>query len=368
MRFDGSGGADMGAIMGASLLAYRRRISAIRQPADAIEVSAATAPAQESRARYNQLAHEALNGDEAARTRIGADPATPAELLYFLAVDRCLAVRVAVAMNRATPKQADHHLVHDPDERVRAVLARKLATLVPELGIDDVRRLRDHAWTNLAVLVEDHAARVRTIVAEMVADMPDAPRALILRLASDAEFSVSDKVLRLSPALLPDDLLSLLAVPPAAHTAASIAGRTDITADIADAIAASANTEAISRLLRNRSAGHGGCRAAAAHRAARRPALQGAGPGLSRPVPLPRPGGGRGRVAPGGAGCRILGDGAGRRHRLGQDRGVFGGCGRMHRRRAPGAGAAAGDRAVLAMARPVRHAASAWPRRSGTRI
>ena len=46
----------------------------------------------------------------------------------------------------------------------------------------------------------------------------------------------------------------------------------------------------------------------------------------------------------------VLGDAAGRRHRVGQDRGVFRGGGRLRGAGAAGAGAAAGDRAVLAMA------------------
>ena len=59
-------------------------------------------------------------------------------------------------------------------------------------------------------------------------------------------------------------------------------------------------------------------------------------------------------AAAGGGGARILRHAAGWRDRLRQDRGLSGGGGRMPAPGPPGAGAAAGDRAVLAVAGALR--------------
>ena len=203
---------------------------------------------------YDRLKYDAASDDEATRVRLGAASDTPAELLYFLATDRSLAVRAAVAMNGSTPRHADQRLVRDPDDRVRMVLARKLATLTPGLGADDRLRIGQHAWDGLALLVEDEVARVRAAVADLVKSLPDAPREIILRLAHDDIFSVSDPVLRLSPVLTQEDLLALLACVPAPHTAQSIACRPNLTDAVSGAIAEAANAEAVRCLLNNQTA------------------------------------------------------------------------------------------------------------------
>jgi hypothetical protein len=95
---------------------------------------------------------------------------------------------------------------------------------------------------------------VRAAIADVVKQMPEAPRTLILRLARDTALVVSDPVIRQSPILTSDDLLSLLASPPAAATAVSVAHRPDLTEAISDAIAATADSGAIRTLLTNRSA------------------------------------------------------------------------------------------------------------------
>ena len=92
----------------------------------------------------------------------------PPELLYFLTNDCSAAVRASVAMNQATPPRVHQHLARDPDERVRLVLARKLATLTPGLPEPEQARLREHAWNSLALLVQDTAQQVRQAVAELV--------------------------------------------------------------------------------------------------------------------------------------------------------------------------------------------------------
>ena len=69
----------------------------------------------------------------------------------------------------------------------------------------------------------------------------------------------------------------------------------------------------------------------------------------------------------GGGGARLLRHAAGRRDRVGQDRGLSRGGGRMPAPGPPGAGAAAGDRAVLAVAGALRAPLRRGARRCGIR-
>ncbi len=194
------------------------------------------------------------NIDEASRVRLGADPATLPWLLGQLASDPAVTVRAAVAMNAAASAQADRRLAADGDERVRLLLARKITTAMADLPAAEQARLCNEMLEVLTALVRDEALRVRAAIAEVVADMPGLPRALVLELAHDHAILVSEPVIRLSPLLSPDDLLALLASPP--HTAAThaVARRAYLPESVSDAIAASADTDAIGALLANGSA------------------------------------------------------------------------------------------------------------------
>ena len=193
-------------------------------------------------------------GDEAARVRLAASPETSADVLHALAADERVTVRAAVALNPSTPDGADAILAADGDERVRHLLARKLATLIPTLSRPEQARLHAQAMTTLAGMVEDEAERVRRAIADVVKEMPEAPRALILRLAHDTAIPVSEPVVRLSPVLTSADLLALLARAPTAATATAVASRRDLDREVADAIAVGGDTKAIRALLANPSA------------------------------------------------------------------------------------------------------------------
>jgi hypothetical protein len=193
-------------------------------------------------------------GSLAARTALAAAEDTAPELLTWLAADPAQPVRAAVAANRGTPPQAGLVLADDPDTDVRAALARRLGAAPP--GAEEAARHRRAriVSTILARLAEDVAVEVRAALAEAVADLPDAPRELILRLARDAAMPVAEPVLRLSPLLQEADLLALVAAPPAAITRRLVAARPRLGEAVADAIAASADAPAIAALLRNGSA------------------------------------------------------------------------------------------------------------------
>jgi uncharacterized protein (DUF2336 family) len=193
------------------------------------------------------------HGSTTARAAIAGAADTSPELLTYLAGDASGAVRAAVAANPATPPQAGLLLAEDPDPAVRLALARRLGPRAPESAAQADRRARMLAAI-LGRLVEDAAAEVRAALSDAVAGLPDAPRALILRLARDAELPVAEPVLRLSPLLTEDDLAGLVADPPAPFTRRLVAARPDIGEAVAEAVAASADRPAITALLSNPSA------------------------------------------------------------------------------------------------------------------
>jgi len=204
--------------------------------------------------RSTQVADRTLATDETTRVRRGASTATEPSVLRDLVDDPSVTVRAALALNPATPAQANHALALDADERVRILLARKLATLAPNLSADDKESLRRETWETLSALVVDEAQRVRGAVAEAIKEMADAPRELILRLAQDTALSVSEPVIRLSPLLTTDDLLALVTRAPTEGAVLAVARRSRIDEAVSDAIAATADSTAICALLSNASA------------------------------------------------------------------------------------------------------------------
>lgn len=176
------------------------------------------------------------------------------ELLFYLAADQEGVVRAAVAANDTTPAQANRLLADDADAQVRTALARKIAALAPTLDAASRDRLQRLTYETLQKLVEDAAVSVRAAIADVVKDMPDAPRDLILRLARDVEIPVCGPVLEFSPLLTTEDLLGLIDQPPNPDALAAIARRPHLNETVSDAIAATASSPAIVALLRNGSA------------------------------------------------------------------------------------------------------------------
>jgi len=190
--------------------------------------------------------------DMAQRVRLASAGDTPEALLDQLVADPDVTVRAALALNAQLPPAAERRLAGDGDARVRALLGGRLAALCPEAGKPERAKLRDRLEVVLGRLVDDEAVRVRLAIAEVLQDMPGAPRALILRLARDADIQVAGPVIRLSPVLTDDDLLTLLASRPEA--ARMVAARDGLPEALCDAVAASADTEAVRVLLENQSA------------------------------------------------------------------------------------------------------------------
>lgn len=192
--------------------------------------------------------------DEAARVRQAANAGTCPTILHRLALDPAVTVRAAVAMNPSYAPDAHHRLATDEDDRVRALLGAKIARLLPGLTAKEHIDAQAHVHAILLGLASDAADRVRITIADVLTDMPHAPRAVILKLANDPVQAVSDPILRLSPLLTEPDLLELLATPAHAGTATAVAARIGLGAAAADHIAAHADAGAVRTLLQNQSA------------------------------------------------------------------------------------------------------------------
>lgn len=174
--------------------------------------------------------------------------------LQSLARDPEIIVRATVAMNQGCGPEVDAILAVDQDERVRALLGGRIARLLP--GLDPVEQsdAATHVHATLTTLATDRATRVRAAIADVIATMEAAPRALVLHLARDVADEVSDQVVRLSPVLTDADLLALLAAPTSPHKAESIASRKKLSCVVADAIVQQADAPTIRALLTNQSA------------------------------------------------------------------------------------------------------------------
>jgi uncharacterized protein (DUF2336 family) len=84
--------------------------------------------------------------------------------------------------------------------------------------------------------------------------MPDASKAVVLRLTRDHAVMVCEPVIQFSPMLTTADLVGLVTAARSPVTARAAAVRHGIDLNVSDAVAASADSEAIRALLSNPSA------------------------------------------------------------------------------------------------------------------
>lgn len=196
---------------------------------------------------------DASDTAERHRVRLASDPMADASALALLAKDPSVTVRTALAINPAVGGAILSEIVVDPDERVRAVLAHRLALLLPALPMGRLAPLQAQALSALTLLVADEAVRVRLAIASVIRELPNVPHALVLQLARDTAVAVSDPIIRLSPLLDTEDLLSLVTEPTCPGTLVSVARRPHLATRVANEIAFGANIAAIAALLENQS-------------------------------------------------------------------------------------------------------------------
>ncbi|MFL1463202.1 DUF2336 domain-containing protein [Roseococcus sp. DSY-14] len=196
----------------------------------------------------------AFHGTVEERRAIAALPGQKPEILVLLAADADAGVRRAVAENAGAPPHADRLLAQDADAGIRAPLARKLAARAPELLADETEgapRRGRLARDALLLLAQDVEACVRAALADVLADLPDAPRELVLLLARDTALEVCEPLIRLSRALTEEDLESLVEDPPGPATREAVARRLHLPARIARALVRCGEPAPVAALLRN---------------------------------------------------------------------------------------------------------------------
>lgn len=203
---------------------------------------------------YEDQRQQIQNADASVRLDLASRTDARPEILYYLAEDDSPDVRRAIAANESTPAQADALLATDVDDQVRCDLALKIARLVPDLPADEQDRVREQAIEVLDLLAQDQLPRVRAILSEQLKAADNVPKNVITRLAKDVELIVSAPVLEYSPLLNDADLLEIIAAGTAQGAMTAIAKRSDVGADVADAVVASLDVPAVAALLTNKGA------------------------------------------------------------------------------------------------------------------
>jgi uncharacterized protein (DUF2336 family) len=186
-----------------------------------------------------------------ARMELAERRDAPPEMLYYLSEDEIASVRAAVAANPATPIQASERLVDDPEADVRAELARRIGRLVPGADLEMQADLRDRVLALIEKLAADKLPRVRAIIAEEIKAADNVPRHVVQALARDTEITVCGPVLEYSPLLSDVDLMELVAGSAVEGAAKAIAQRSNVSEDLAAAIANTLDIPAVTALLAN---------------------------------------------------------------------------------------------------------------------
>jgi uncharacterized protein (DUF2336 family) len=203
---------------------------------------------------YENAKRKAADADPDIRRSLARQANVQPEILYYLAEDPDPAIRREIAANPGTPVQADELLAADGDETVRCHVARKVARLAPDLTAEQQQKAGEIVAGILDRLAHDETVRVREVLSEELRSARNVPQGVIETLARDAELSVSGPILENSPLLSDAFLIDLIASGPVTEALQSIAGRNGLSADVADAIVDSNRTDAITSLLRNKSA------------------------------------------------------------------------------------------------------------------
>ncbi len=182
---------------------------------------------------------------------VAADHTAHPEMLFFLAASHDVETRAAIAANPSTPHQADQILCDDPEDRVRMPLVSKVVGRLADNGSDGSDRMAVAAKEILRRLAADQSVAIRQMLAEEIKSSADVPTDIAQLLARDSHELVCCPVLENSPLLDDDTLISLITEHLSTPALSAIARRETVSADVADSIAGTSNTQAIADLLLN---------------------------------------------------------------------------------------------------------------------
>lgn len=210
---------------------------------------------------YEEARDLAAHDDVEVRRTLAARSDVPPEILYFLSVDKATEVRRVAAANPAVPSKARLKMAGDADNQVRSDVAQRIGEIsldTGSAGADSTMKSKGEPSAVvieiLEILARDQVTRVRSILAETLKDIADAPPDVIKRLAMDTEIEVSGPVLEFSPVLTDEDLMEIIAAGPANGGVGAISRRSTVTERVADAVVGTNDIEAIADLLGNSSA------------------------------------------------------------------------------------------------------------------
>ncbi|GGF54436.1 hypothetical protein GCM10011332_04800 [Terasakiella brassicae] len=203
---------------------------------------------------YEEMQELASHEDVSVRCLLAQREDIRPEILYYLAEDEEMEVRRHIALNPATPRQADLLLASDRDEGVRLPLTEKIAKLAPDVSEAERDKIQALTYEALMVLSRDQAIKVRQILSETLKDVDGVPCDVIRQLASDMELVVSGPVLQFSPVLSDEDLLEIISSTHAKGALNAISKRAHVSESVSDAVISTNERSAIADLLGNKSA------------------------------------------------------------------------------------------------------------------
>jgi uncharacterized protein (DUF2336 family) len=143
---------------------------------------------------------------------------------------------------------------HGLDFDIRLQLGRRIARMLPELAHAQHEQLLNHTASVIRTIAQDQSERVRMMLAEELAEQPDAPYDVVQLLAHDTSARVASPILEYSTLLGDRELMEILSTCSMPSVAEAIAKRTQISASVSGAIVATNHPQAISLLLENKGA------------------------------------------------------------------------------------------------------------------
>ena len=205
--------------------------------------------------RYEKEKVMAKSSDVRKRLALAKNPKTHQEILFYLATeDPDPAVRLAVTRNMSTPIHASPLLAGDGDDDVRLALARRLVTLLPELTKESHSQLYAFAVQAFATLAMDEVLKIRIALSSALKDQAKAPPSVVGELAKDLEREVSEPILRYCVVLSDDILLDILKAHPDSWKVQAIAGRSQVSGAVSQAVIDTDDVPAGKVLLKNANA------------------------------------------------------------------------------------------------------------------
>lgn len=141
-------------------------------------------------------------------------------------------------------------LLQDPNTENKAEAITKVAATYGGVGLSD--KEREIAESIFRHMLKDAAVRVRSALADSLKDNPDVPHDVAATLAKDVD-EVAVPILSSSEVLTDEDLMEIVRTKSEAAQVA-VAGRANVSENVADALADSGSEEAVATLVGNEGA------------------------------------------------------------------------------------------------------------------